>query len=187
SSHKIYGVQGAGALYIKSGVKITPLLLGGGQEEKLRSGTQSVPIIAAFGLAAELISKEIFTEEERLIKLRDRLFNLLADVPDLIPTGHPLYRLPHHVSFCVRNNSKINGRTLVRKMNLAGIGISAGSACNSGQILPNSVLLAMGFSEQEALATIRLTLGKETNIDDIEWTAKVLKQILEQESDRTST
>ena len=179
SSHKIYGVQGAGALYIKSGVKITPLLLGGGQEEKLRSGTQAVPIIAGFGLAAELISKEIFTEEERLIKLRDRFFNLLADVPNLIPTGHPVYRLPHHVSFCVRNNSEINGRTLVRKMNLAGIGISAGSACNSGQILPNPVLLAMGFSEQEALATIRLTLGKETNRDDIEWTAKVLKQILE--------
>ncbi len=187
SSHKIYGVQGAGALYIKSGVKITPLLLGGGQEEKLRSGTQAVPIIAGFGLAAELISKEIISEQERLIKMRDRLFYLLADVPDLIPTGHPLYRLPHHVSFCVRNNSKINGRTLVRKMNLAGIGISAGSACNSGQILPNPVLLAMGFSEEEALATIRLTLGKETNRDDIEWTAKVLKQILEQESDRSST
>ncbi len=184
SGHKIYGIQGAGALYVRPGVAIGPLLAGGGQEQKLRSGTQGVPAIAGFGVAAELAALEMPTETPRLMGLRDRLFDLMADCPYLIPTGDRLYRLPHHVSFIMiapsanHQGEKITGKTIVRQLNLAGIGISAGSACHSGQLTPSPILLAMGYSQTEGLAGIRLTLGRETTSEDIEWTAMVLKQIL---------
>lgn len=181
SSHKIYGPQGAGALYIRPGVEIMPILLGGGQEMRLRSGTQAVPIIAGFGVAAEFAAQEITTETPRLINLRERLFSQLADVPGLAPTGDRVHRLPHHVSFCYKyaDGEKISGKTLVRQLNLAGIGISAGAACNSGKLNPSPILLAMGYSEKAALGGIRLTLGRHTTEADIDWTLMVLKQILE--------
>lgn len=184
SSHKIYGVQGAGALYVRSGVELVPLLLGGGQESGLRSGTQAVATIVGFGVAAELAAEEIVTETPRLIGLRDRLFDQLADTPNLKPTGSRLYRLPHHVSFSITdsidlpNINKITGKTIVRQMNLAGIGISGGSACHSGKLSPSPILLAMGYSESEALGGIRLTLGRDTTEADVDWTGMVLKQVL---------
>lgn len=181
SSHKIYGMQGSGALYIRAGVDILPLLRGGGQEKGLRSGTPAVPAIASFGLAAELAQKDLISEKMRLIALRDRLFDLLADYPYLLPTGDRFYRLPHHVSFIVRpdDNSRITGKQLVRQLNLAGIGISSGSACHSGKLSPSPILKAMGYSDREALAGIRLTLGRDTSAADIDWTALVLKQVID--------
>ncbi|GCA78033.1 cysteine desulfurase family protein [Microcystis aeruginosa] len=181
SSHKIYGMQGSGALYIRAGVDILPLLRGGGQEKGLRSGTQAVPAIASLGLAAELAQKDLISEKMRLIALRDRLFDLLADYPYLLPTGDRFYRLPHHVSFIVRpdDDSHITGKQLVRQLNLAGIGISSGSACHSGKLSPSPILKAMGYSDREALAGIRLTLGRDTSAADIDWTALVLKQVID--------
>ncbi|MEB3342057.1 cysteine desulfurase family protein [Okeania sp.] len=184
SSHKIYGPQGAGALYLRKGVELVPLLGGGGQEMKLRSGTQAVAAIAGFGVAAELANAEMATETSRLSSLRDRLFAQMADHPYVISTGDRLYRLPHHVSFCIVSpegeaDNQVTGKTLVRQLNLAGIGISAGSACHSGKITPSPILLAMGYSEDAAIRGIRLTLGRETTEVDIDWTAMVLKQILE--------
>jgi len=181
SSHKIYGMQGSGALYIRAGVDILPLLRGGGQEKGLRSGTQAVPAIASFGLAAELAQKDLISEKMRLMALRDRLFDLLADYPYLLPTGDRFYRLPHHVSFIVRpdDDSHITGKQLVRQLNLAGIGISSGSACHSGKLSPSPILKAMGYSDREALAGIRLTLGRDTSAADIDWTALVLKQVID--------
>lgn len=181
SSHKLYGPLGAGALYVRPGVELIPLLGGGGQEKKLRSGTQATPAIAGFGVAAELAGKELEGERIRLIKLRDRLFSLLENIPGLIPTGDMIHRLPHHLSFCLEyaDGEKISGKTLVRQLNLAGIGISAGAACNSGKLNPSPILLAMGYSQKAALGGIRLTLGKQTTEADIDWTAMVLKQVLQ--------
>ena len=179
SSHKIYGPQGAGALYIRTGVELIPLLWGGGQELRLRSGTQAVPNIAGFGVAAELAAVEMATETPRLISLRDRLFALLADMPNLKPTGSRRHRLPHHASFCLIDRAEnVTGKTLVRQLNLAGIGISAGSACHSGKLSPSPILLAMGYSASDAKGGIRLTLGRDTTVADIDWTAMVLKQVL---------
>ena len=180
SSHKIYGPQGAGALYVRPGVELVGLVKGGGQEKKLRSGTEAVPAIAGFGVAAELAAREINLETPRLIGLRDRLFSQLADTPYLIPTGDRFHRLPHHVSFCVTGvGEEVTGKTLVRQLNLAGIGISAGSACHSGKLSPSPILLAMGYSEFAALRGIRLTLGRDTTQADVDWVAMVLKQVLE--------
>jgi cysteine desulfurase len=180
SSHKLYGPQGSGALYIRPGVHLVSLLGGGGQESKLRSGTQALPAIAGFGLAADLMAQEMATEIPRLIRLRDRLFESFSDLPELAPTGDRIHRLPHHVSFCLPNadGETLNGKVLVRQMNLAGIGISAGAACSSGTLLPSPILLAMGYSDRAAKAGIRLTLGRHTTIEDIDWTATVLKQLL---------
>lgn len=181
SSHKLYGPQGAGALYVRPGVPLSPVLSGGGQEFRLRSGTQAVPIIAGFGIAAELAVQEMATETPRLIQLRDRLFDQLSNVPGLIPTGDRLHRLPHHVSFYLEqaDGETLSGKTIVRQMNLAGIGISSGSACNSGKLVPSPVLLAMGYGDRAAKSGIRITLGRHTEAADIDWAAMVLKQILE--------
>lgn len=185
SSHKIYGPGGAGALYVRPGVELVPWLCGGGQEGGLRSGTEAVPAIAGFGVAAELAAQELAAETPRLRSLRDRLFDQLADIPGLTPTGDRLHRLPHHVSFCLRETAPYqdktgltSGRTLVRQMNLAGIAISSGSACSSGQLNPSRVLLAMGYRPSEATAAIRMTLGRHTTVEDIDWTAMVFKQVL---------
>lgn len=179
SSHKLYGPQGVGALYVRSRVSLTPLLAGGGQENQLRSGTQAVPIIAGFGVAAELAAEEVPQEMLRLQGLSHRLFSQLADVPELTVTGDALQRLPHHVSFTLLSDRPdITGKTLVRHLNLAGIGISSGSACHSGKTIPSPILLAMGYNTQAALGGIRLTLGKQTTIADIDWTAIVLRQII---------
>lgn len=188
SSHKLYGPQGAGALYVRPGVTLLPLVSGGGQEAKLRSGTQAVPAIAGFGVAAELAVQEMAIETPRLTHLRDYLFEQLADVPGLLPTGvsgaalktSSASRLPHHASFYLpsADGEMLNGKTLVRQMNLAGIGISAGSACHSGKLSPSPILQAMGYGDRAAKAGIRLTVGRETTAADIDWTAMVLKQVL---------
>jgi cysteine desulfurase len=184
SAHKIYGIQGAGALYIRPGIELIPLFGGGGQESQLRSGTQALPAIAALGVAAELAASEMAVETPRLMELRDRLFDLLSDCPCLIPTGDRLYRLPHHVSFVLSDRfaaltQEVTGKTIVRQLNLAGIGISAGAACHSGKLNPSPILLAMGYDAIAAKRGIRLTLGKDTTAADIDWTAMVLKQVLE--------
>ena len=188
SSHKLYGPQGAGALYVRPGVTLLPLIGGGGQEAKLRSGTQAVPAIAGFGVAAALAAQEMAIETPRLVRLRNQLFEQLAAVPGLLPTGVSgaaiketlWHRLPHHTSFYLQtaDGEVLNGKTLVRQMNLAGIGISAGSACHSGKLSPSTILQAMGYSDRAAKSGIRLTLGKQTTEADIDWTVMVLKQVL---------
>ncbi len=183
SSHKIYGIQGTGALYVREGIELVPLFGGGGQEANTRSGTQALPAIAALGIAAELAAKEMKTEAFRLIGLRDRLFDLLADYPFLETTGDRIYRLPHHVSFILSDRfasqaKEVTGKTIVRQLNLAGIGISAGSACSSGKLNPSPILLAMGYDQAAAKRGIRLTLGRDTTKADIDWTAMVLKQVI---------
>jgi cysteine desulfurase len=180
SSHKLYGPQGAGALYLRPGVRLSPLLRGGGQELKLRSGTQAMPEIAGFGVAAELAAAEVDSERLRLIKLRDRLFEQLLAIPGVQLTGDRLHRLPHHVSVCVvdREGRPLNGKAMVRQMNLAGIGLSAGAACNSGKVTPSPILQVMGYGDLVAQSGVRLTLGRETTLADVDWTAVVFQQVL---------
>jgi cysteine desulfurase len=176
SAHKLYGGGGVGALYFSDQSQILlPLLRGGGQESGLRSGTQAIAQIAGFGAAAQLAQVELSTEMPRLQGLRNRLLSLLQHRDDLQLTGHPNQRLPHHLSF----TTKRSGRDIVRAMNLAGIGISAGAACRSGKATPSPILLAMGQDENRAASGIRLTLGRQTTEADIDWTAMVLEQVLD--------
>ncbi|PZD72042.1 Cysteine desulfurase IscS [Acaryochloris thomasi RCC1774] len=187
SSHKLYGPQGAGALYVRPGITLTPMLTGGGQEAGLRSGTPAVPTMVGFGVAAALAAQDMAHETERLRKLRDRLFEQLSPISELFVTGDRQQRLPHHASFYLQpqGDSPISGRAIVRQMNLAGIAISAGSACHSGTLSPSPILKAMGYSDAEARAGIRLTLGRATTEADIDWVAVVLPQVLTQLGQRT--
>jgi cysteine desulfurase len=179
SSHKIYGPQGAGALYVRPGLELLPLIHGGGQELGWRSGTQAVATIVGFGVAAELAGAELWLEQRRLVVLRDRLLANLQD-SRLQLTGCPLERLPHHLSFAVRDlaGGVVSGKTIVHQMNLAGIAISSGSACSSGKTQPSRVLVAIGLDEM-ALGAIRLTIGRGTQVEDVDWVALVLKQVLD--------
>jgi cysteine desulfurase len=180
SAHKLYGPQGIGALYVKPGTSLQPLFGGGGQERGLRSGTSPVAAIVGFGAAAVCALEEADQEPQRLRGLRDLLIERLQTISSLKLTGDPHHRLPHHASFCLTCSPDeiINGRTLVKQMNLAGIAISAGSACNSGKLQPSPVLLAMGYKPHLAKAGLRITLGLQTCEADIEWTAIALRQIL---------
>ncbi|NET09807.1 MAG: aminotransferase class V-fold PLP-dependent enzyme, partial [Symploca sp. SIO2B6] len=181
SSHKLYGPQGVGALYVRPGTKLHPLLQGGGQEFKLRSGTQAVPMVAGFGLAAAMAAEELTTEKQRLTQLRDRFFDHINAIDGLAPTGDRLHRLPHHVSAVLKaaDGIHLSGKTLVRQLNLAGIAASAGSACHSGKLSPSPILTAMGYGDAIAQGGVRFTLGHQTTMADIDWTGLVLKQVTE--------
>ncbi|MGK7911818.1 MAG: cysteine desulfurase family protein [Synechococcus sp.] len=177
SSHKLYGPQGVGALYVREGVNIAPLALGGKQEDKLRAGTQAVPAIAGFGVAAELAQQELQDETQRLRSLQAQLAEAIAAIDGLVATGPTDIneRLPHHLSYCTDRHT---GTWLVTQLNLAGFAVSAGSACSSGELQPNPTLLASGFSEQQALGAIRITMGKATTEVSIAHLADTLKAVM---------
>ncbi len=179
SGHKFHGIQGAGALYLKAGIQLQPLLTGGGQESRLRSGTEALPAIATLGLAASLAQQELTTQNQQLVFLRNYLIELVtARCPWLSLTGDKNHRLPHHASFIIDHpNKNLTGRKMVRELNLANIAISAGSACNSGTSSPSPVLTAMGYSPDEAIRGIRLSFDCSMNTEQLEWTVMVMEQI----------
>ncbi|WP_017326329.1 cysteine desulfurase family protein [Synechococcus sp. PCC 7336] len=178
SSHKIYGPQGAGALFVREGVEIAAHLLGGKQEGGWRAGTQALPAIAGFGVAAELAQQELEDEVSRLRSLQQRLATALAPLDSLVPTGPQAleHRLPHHLSYCTAEHT---GTWLVRQLSLAGFAISAGSACNSGQLVPSRTLLAMGYEERFSAGGIRLTLGKATTAVAVDRLVEAIAHLLQ--------
>jgi len=178
AAHKMYGPKGVGALYVRKGVRIAPLVHGGGQEFGLRSGTENTAGLVGFGAAAELAMKRIANgeiEEER--RLRDLLIDgLLLRIEDSSLTGHRSLRLPFHASFCIRY---IEGEAMLLRLDFAGIGASSGSACTSGSLEPSYVLLAMGLDHATAHGSLRMTLGKDTSEEDIAYILETLPPIVQ--------
>lgn len=173
SAHKFYGPKGAGALYIRSKnphVQLEALLVGGGQEKGLRSGTLNVPAIVGMGKAAEICS-DVFTEENlRILNLRNYFLNLLeSKIPDLILNGAPDARSPNNlnISFPSLNVNKLTPY-------LPRLGISQGSACSSEQISSSPILAAIGCHEELAKKTLRFSLGRWTTKDDLDTAAEIL-------------
>jgi cysteine desulfurase len=161
AAHKINGPKGAGALYIRKGLKIESLVRGGGQERGLRGGTENVPGIAGFGVAAAWWTTMGVAERERLRALRDLLQGLLREsIPEVRINGAEAKRLPNtlHATF-----PGARGDVLVMSLDLRGIAVSAGSACASGSVKPSEVLLAMGRSPEEAVSSLRFSLGAGNN------------------------
>lgn len=174
SAHKMYGPKGVGALYVRKGVKLEPIVHGGGQERGLRSGTENTAGIVGFGAAAVLAARRLadgsINEEARL---RDLLIDGATSIEKVILTGHRTKRLPFHASICV---GSLEGESMLLRLDAAGIGASSGSACTSGSLEPSYVLLAMGLTHETAHGSLRLTLGKATTEEDIVYVMENLKK-----------
>ena len=176
SSNDMYGPKGVGALYVKDGIRIEPLLHGGGQEKGLRSGTENIPSIVAFGKAAEIAKQEMQTHLEKLTKLRDRLIEgLLKPLPYTFLNGHPTNRLPDNVSV---RYSFIEGESMLLSLEMDGVSVSSGSACASKTLEPSHVLLATGLKHEEAHGSIMFSLGRENSLEDVAYVIGLMPSII---------
>ena len=176
SSNDMYGPKGVGALYIKDGVRVEPLLHGGGQERGLRSGTENLPGIVGFGKAAEIAKKEMQTSSPRLEKLRERLIEgLLKPIPYSFLNGHPTGRLPDNAS--VRYDF-IEGESMLLSLDIEGVFTSSGSACTSKTLEPSHVLLALGLKHEEAHGSLMFTLGKENTEEEVDYVISLMPGIV---------
>jgi cysteine desulfurase len=176
SSHKIHGPRGVGALFIRKGTKIDPILNGGNQERGMRSGTENIAGIAGFAKAVEVAKKNMKKESERLTKLRDRLIKGVLAIPDCWLNGHPTQRLPGNAHFSFRY---IEGESLVLHLDMKGIAASTGSACSSKELKPSHTLLAIGLKPEEAHGSLRLTLGRDNTDEDADYLLSTLPGIVE--------
>jgi cysteine desulfurase len=176
SSNDMYGPKGVGALYIKEGIRVEPLLHGGGQEKGLRSGTENLPGIVGFGKAAEIAKQEMRSNSEGLTKLRDKLIEgLLKPLPYAFLNGHPTKRLPDNVSV---RYSFIEGESMLLSLDMMGVFASSGSACTSKTLEPSHVLLAIGLKHEEAHGSLMFTLGKENTQEEVDYVIGLMPGIV---------
>ncbi|MBP6875576.1 MAG: cysteine desulfurase NifS [Candidatus Eisenbacteria bacterium] len=177
SSHKIYGPKGIGALYLRRGVRVTPLLFGGHQERHRRGGTENVPAIVGFGKASELAGALREERATRERELRDRLERaILERIPHTRVNGHPTERLPNTLNAAFRF---VEGESLLMNLDFEGVAVSTGSACSSGDLKPSHVLVAMGLPVEEAHGTLRFSLGRSTTEEDIDAASEALVRVVD--------
>ena len=177
SGHKIYGPKGIGALFIRKGVPIDNLIHGGAQERKKRAGTENTAEIVAFGKAAEMATEHLEENAAHLKKLRNLLIKGVMDnIPQVRLNGHPEKRLPGNVNFCF---DYIEGESILLSLDIIGVAGSSGSACTSGSLDPSHVLLAIGLPAGVAHGSLRLSIGKQTTVADINYVVDNLIQIIE--------
>lgn len=174
STHKLYGPKGIGALYVKKGVFLEPLIHGGGHERALRPGTENVPGIVGLGKACEIALKNLKKDQEYVTRLRNQLIaGILENLEESYLNGDPDKRLPNNAH--LRFNG-IEGESLVLHLDAKGIAASTGSACSSKKLEPSHVLMALGLEKVEAHGSLRLSLGTENTPEDIEYTIKSIKE-----------
>jgi len=172
SSHKIYGPKGVGLLYVKKGVRLVPLLHGGGQELGLRSSTVNVAGIVAFAKALQIVDNEREKESKRLTKLRDRIIRrVLEIIPNSYLNGHPKKRLANNINL---RFDFIEGESLLLRLSGKGVAVSTGSACSSPKLAPSHVLLAIGLKPEQAHGSIRISLGRWTREQDVDYLLSIL-------------
>ena len=176
SGHKFYGPRGVGALYIKRGTPFEPLIIGGGQERQRRSGTENVPGIVGLSKALELSDKEMELESSRQIKNRNHIFDYLKkNMDDILINGDQINRLPNNVNVSFPG---IEGESILLALDLGGVSASSGSACSAASIEPSHVLLAIGRSAEQARGTIRITIGRTTTDEDVQYMLNLLPNIV---------
>jgi len=176
SAHKFYGPKGVGALYIRRKTRVKQILFGGGQERKLRPGTENLPAIVGLGRAMELAVAHIPEKTEKLSRLRDRLIQGLLQIEDVRLNGHPEKRLPGNVNVSI---FYVEGESLLLDLDLKGIAVSSGSACTSGSLDPSHVLLAMGLDPQIAQGSLRFSLGVENTMEEIDYTLEAVQETVQ--------
>ena len=177
SAHKLYGPKGVGALYIRRGTKIESLATGGGHERSRRSGTENVAGIVGLARAADLAGGEMAAEGQRLVELRDRLASLvLGQVKDAWINGSMKKRLPGSLNF---RFSYVEGESLLLYLDSKGIAVSTGSACSSHKLEPSHVLLAMGLRPEECHGSLRITMGRSNNQEQVDYVAECIAEAVE--------
>lgn len=177
SSNDIYGPPGVGALYIRSGVRLAPVMVGGGQERGLRSGTENLPGIAGMATAATIAGNELAADATRLAGLRDRLIEaVLGTIPDSHLNGHPTERLPNNAHF---RFDGIEGESLLLLVKDEGIAVSTGSACSSKTLEPSHALISCGLLHEEAHGSLEFTLGRFSQEGDVDRVMEVLPGIVD--------
>jgi len=176
SGHKFNGPKGVGALFVRKGLEVDPMLHGGGHERGMRSSTENVPGIVGLGKAAEIAKRDFVKVNETMKTLRDRM---IEEIPEAVPrsylNGHRTKRLVNNAHF---RFDFIEGEALVLQLDLRGIAASTGSACSTGSVEPSHVLLALGISPEQAHGSLRLTLGRENTNEDVDYLLEVLPEVV---------
>ncbi len=177
SAHKLYGPKGVGALWVRRGVKINPVSIGGGHEQNRRAGTENFVSIIGFARACELAAERMETDEKKFAILSEKLYaGLKEKVDDFRINGSLSQRLPNtlNVSF-----PGLDGEAIIVGLDMEGIAVASGSACTSGATEPSHVLMALGLSEREALGSIRVSFGRDNTMEDVDYFLSVLPPIVE--------
>lgn len=175
SSHKLYGPKGVGALYLRKGVKIDPLLHGGGHERKRRSGTENVSGIVGLGKACKISKKEMGKEGKRLTQLRDRLIKNVLKIENSWLNGHPKKRLPGNANFGFKF---IEGESIILELDFNGIMANTGSACSTSSLKPSHVLTAIGLRPEYTHGSLRATLGRQNTKEEVDYVIETLSKVV---------
>ncbi|OGS55364.1 MAG: cysteine desulfurase NifS [Euryarchaeota archaeon RBG_19FT_COMBO_56_21] len=176
SANDMYGPKGIGALYVRDGTRIEAVYQGGGQERGLRSGSENVPSIVGFGIAAELAKEEMGPDGDRLKSLRDKLIKgVLGNIKDSFMNGHPTKRLPNNANFRFRY---VEGESMLLNLDMAGVSVASSSPCTSKSLLPSHVLLACDIPTEEAQSAVQFTLGRSNTEADIDFILGILPPII---------
>lgn len=177
SSNDIYGPKGLGVLYVRKGIRLNPLMIGGGQERGLRSGTENIPAIVGMRKAVEIMQEEMDDEVKRFAEYRDKLIeNVLKKIPKCHLNGHPKERLPNNAHFRFEG---IEGESLLLSLKDKDISVSTGSACTSKTLEPSHTLIALGLLHEEAHGSLQFTCGRFNRDDDVDKVLEVLPEIVE--------
>lgn len=175
SAHKFNGPKGIGFLYIKKGTYIPPFIRGGSQERNMRAGTENVASIVGMAKALELSVNEMKSTSSRLVQMQNKLIDNILKIEKTILTGHPVSRLPGSASFCFLG---IEGESILLNLDHLGICASSGSACTSGSLDPSHVLLSIGLPHEVAHGSLRITLGYDNTMEDVDYILEVLPPII---------
>ena len=176
SGHKIYGPKGIGALYIRKGTRIQPLIHGGHHEKNRRAGTENVPAIVGLGKAIEIVNETMETGLIHLTNLRNKLCSGIGEKIDHVQlNGHPGKRLPNTLNMSFEF---VEGESIILNLDMKGVAVSSGSACTSGSLEPSYVLKAMGVEPAIAQGSIRFSLGKDNTEEDIDYVLEILPEII---------
>lgn len=174
SGHKVGGPKGTGVLFLRKGVRVDPILFGGGQERGLRPGTLNVPGIVGLGSAFRLAASEVNQTRETMARLRDLLWKRICnEIGDTRLNGHPLHRLPNNLNISF---DRLEGQAVLLELNRWNVAVSSGSACSSGKQAPSHVLKAMGQSDEAAYQSLRITWGPQTTEEEIHLLTERLKK-----------
>lgn len=176
SGHKFHGPKGVGVLYMRKGLKLPSLMVGGAQERTRRAGTENVAGIVGLGKALELATANMDETAARITLMRDRLIKGILEIPETRLNGHPKNRLSNNVNISIRY---IEGESILLMLDMNGIAASSGSACTSGSLDPSHVLLAIGLPHEIAHGSVRLTLSEFTTDEEVDYTIKCVKEIAE--------